>query len=247
MEFSDNQVNMLKKVSTENYISEITEHCGIMFPLLIHLQMKGDFRSCIQQSIVLAKKAGYTQRGPVRLYIDLMIIFGTNFDRDPLFQWLKMEERETFPQIERSVNLYTLLNDYIVKVYGENGCFFKESIEKLKNFSVKDFSVKLSYSNAELHKLLMGIYPQRYDFSGYNAVNNLIAVLGEACERYKIKRLDYRLYLAVIMFLFGCSFEQDIFHGRFIMEPLMRYFTSEDVSHHNAIVKYYESLYVNYM
>lgn len=57
MEFSDNQVNMLKKVSAENYISEITEHCEIMFPLLIPLQRKDDFRSCIQQSIVLAKKS----------------------------------------------------------------------------------------------------------------------------------------------------------------------------------------------
>lgn len=94
MEFSDNQVNMLKKVSAENYISEITEHCEIMFPLLIPLQRKDDFRSCIQQSIVLAKKAGYTQRGPVRLYIDMMIILGSDFGKEPLFQSLKIKDQK---------------------------------------------------------------------------------------------------------------------------------------------------------
>lgn len=102
MEFSDNQVNMLKKVSAENYISEITEHCEIMFPLLIPLQRKDDFRSCIQQSIVLAKKAGYTQRGPVRLYIDMMIILGSDFGKEPLFQSLKIKDQKVLPQIERS-------------------------------------------------------------------------------------------------------------------------------------------------
>lgn len=194
----------------------------------------------------MQKKAGYTQRGPVRLYIDMMIVFGANFERDPLFQWLKMEERKTLPQIERSVHLYTLLNDYIVKIYGENGCFFKESIEMLKGFSAKDFSVKLSFSNAELHELLMGIYPQRYEFAGYNAVNDLIAVLDGACEKYKIKRLDHRLYLAIIMFLFGCSFEQDVFRSHLITEPLMKYFNNDDISGHNTIVSSYASFQVNH-
>lgn len=193
MEFSDNQVNMLKKVSAENYISEIIEHCEIMFPLLIPLQKKDDFRSCIQQSIVFAKKAGYTQRGPVRLYIDMMIILGSDFGREPLFQSLKIKYQKDLPQIERSLSLYTLLNDYIAKVYGEDGCFFKKSFEIFKGFSAEDFTVKISSSNAGLHELLRGVYPQRYDFAGYNAVNDLIAVLDEACETIKLSGfiIDY--------------------------------------------------------
>ncbi|HDS9666665.1 TPA: hypothetical protein QH882_003833 [Klebsiella variicola] len=246
MEFSDNQVNMLKKVSAENYISEIIEHCEIMFPLLIPLQKKDDFRSCIQQSIVFAKKAGYTQRGPVRLYIDMMIILGSDFGREPLFQSLKIKYQKDLPQIERSLSLYTLLNDYIAKVYGEDGCFFKKSFEIFKGFSAEDFTVKISSSNAGLHELLRGVYPQRYDFAGYNAVNDLIAVLDEACETYKVKRLYHRLYLALIMLLFGCSFEQDIFRGHLITEPLMKYFNNDDISGQNIIVSSYASFQVNH-
>lgn len=246
IEFSDNQVNILKSISTENYIGEIIEHCEIMFPLLISLYVKDDFRSCIQQSIVLAKKASYTQRGPVRLYIDMMIMLGSDFEKEPLFHSFRIKDQKELPQIERSMNLYTLLNNYIVEVYGENGCFFKKSVEAFKGFRTKNYFVKISSGNEELHELLRGIYPQRYDFAGYDAVNNLISILDEACEKYKIKRLTHRLYLALIMFLFGCLFEQDLFRGRYITEPLMRYFNNEDITNHNVIVSYYESFFVNY-
>ena len=246
MEFSDDQVDVLKKISIENYINEVIEHCGVIFPRLIPLYSKVEFYSYIQQGITLAKKAGYTQRGPVRLYIDAMIIFGSGFEREPLFHSLGINEKKELSQIERSVNLYALLNDYIEKVYGENVCFFKKSFEVFKKFSAKDFPMEISSSNAELHELLMGIYPQRYDFAGYNAVDDLIAALDVACERYKIKWLNHRLYLALIMFLFGCSFEQDVFRGHLITAPLMKYFNNENISGHNIIVSSYASFQVNH-
>ena len=246
MEFSDDQVDVLKKIAIESYIDEIVEHCGIIFPKLIPLYMKEEFYSYVQQGIILAEQAGYTQRGPVRLYIDAMIIFGSGFEREPLFHSLKIKEKRQPSQIERSMNLYALLNDYIEKVYGENGCFFKKSFEMFENFSAKAFPVNISYSNEGLHELLMGIYPQRYDFAGYNAVNDLIAVLDGVCEKYKIKRLNHRLYLALIMFLFGCSFEQDVFRGHLITAPLINYFNNEEISNHNIIVSTYDSFQLNH-
>ena len=124
--------------------------------------------------------------------------------------------------------------------------FLRKALKIFKGFSAEDFTVKISSSNAGLHELLRGVYPQRYDFAGYNAVNDLIAVLDEACETYKVKRLYHRLYLALIMFLFGCSFEQDIFRGHLITEPLMKYFNNDDISGQNIIVSSYASFQVNH-
>lgn len=247
MEFSDNQVDVLKKISIESYIDEIAEHCGVIFPRLIPLYRKEDFCSHIQQGITLAKKAGYTQRGPVRLYIDMMIILGANFERDPLFQGLKIEEQKCLPQIERSVMLCGLLDDYLAKVYGDNGCFFKESLENFKYSSVKFLSDRTRFSNEGLHELLREIYPQRYDFAGYDAVNALIVLSGASCEKYNLKRKGHKSYLALIMFLFGCSFEQDIFRRQLINEPLIRYFNHDEISDHNCIVSSYAFFQINHI
>lgn len=246
MEFSDNQVDMLKKISIESYIDEITEHCGVIFPRLILLHRKEGFCSYIQKGITLAKNAGYTQRGPVRLYIDMMIILGTNFERDPLLQRLKMEEQKVLPQLERSVMCCELLDDYLARVYGENGCFFKESLRKFKKYSVKFPHEKIRSSNEELHELLRGIYPQRYDFAGYDAVNDLVTLSGIGCERHKLKRDSHKSYLVLIMFLFGCSFEQDVFRGHLITDPLVKYFNNDDIRGHNIIVSSYASFQVNH-
>lgn len=75
-------------------------------------------------NIVRAKNAGYTQRGAVRLYIDMMIIFGEGFERDPLFKNIVTRNtNENLSQIEKTMNLYSFLNRYINDVYGEGGVF----------------------------------------------------------------------------------------------------------------------------
>ncbi|ENH8185373.1 hypothetical protein ABWR82_004714, partial [Salmonella enterica subsp. enterica] len=125
IELNYNQVDFLKNIAIEKYIDEIMDHWESNFPGFILLQKDKDIKSYINQGISIAKKYGYTQRGSVRLYIDMMIMFGVNFERDPLFQWLI--EKEKSSQIERSVKSHMLLTGYFEKVYGDNGCFFKES------------------------------------------------------------------------------------------------------------------------
>lgn len=141
---------------------------------------------------------------------------------------------------------FGLLDDYLAKVYGENGCFYKKSVEKIKNYSFKSLPEKTHSSNEELHELLRDIYPQRYDFAGCDAVNDLITLAGVGCERHKLKRDDHKSYLVLIMFLFGCSFDQDFFRGHLITEPLMNFFNNDDISGHNIIVSSYASFQVNH-
>lgn len=124
MEFSENQVSVLKSLSIENYISEVVGHCEILFPLLISSQKNDSLRSCIKKGVIFSNECGYTQRGPVRLYIDMMIMLGSHFESDPLFQSFKINRQEGIAQIETSVVLYAFLNNYLTKVHGDNGCFF---------------------------------------------------------------------------------------------------------------------------
>ncbi|MCK8353404.1 hypothetical protein LXA26_18025, partial [Erwinia amylovora] len=96
---------------------------------------------------VLAKESGYTQRGPVRLYLDMMIIFGSHFEQDPLFKKLMVEEDKNVSQIEKSVTLYTLLGKYLKTVYGLSGIYFKESIRVFLRLNIKTLPVGINVSN----------------------------------------------------------------------------------------------------
>lgn len=101
-----------------------------MFPSLPFSCGANDLYSYIEMNIVRAKNAGYTQRGAVRLYIDMMIIFGEGFERDPLFKNIVTRNiNENLSQIEKTMNLYSFLNRYINDVYGEGGVFFYGKFE----------------------------------------------------------------------------------------------------------------------
>ncbi|ATZ10347.1 hypothetical protein [Erwinia amylovora] len=247
MEFSNSQVDVLKKLSFANYLNEIMQHYEIMFPLLIPLLKKECFRSFVEQGIVLAKESGYTQRGPVRLYLDMMIIFGSHFEQDPLFKKLKVEEDKNVSQIEKSVTLYTLLGKYLKTVYGLSGLYFKESIRVFQRLNIKTLPVGINVSNNELHELLRGIYPQRYDFATSDSIDELITLSDEYCRRHGLKNQNNKSYLILVMFLFGCSFGQGSFRDRFIKGLLIKYFNNKDVSNHCAIVSHYASFQINNM
>ncbi|EDX9487209.1 hypothetical protein LAN87_004408 [Salmonella enterica] len=246
MKFTEDQVTLLRKLSLKNYIDELVEHIKYVFPLLPFSCGADNLYSYIEMSIVRAKNAGYTQRGAVRLYIDMMIILGERFERDPLFKNIEARDiNENLSQIEKTMNLYSFLNRYINEVYGEGGIFFMESLSKFKNFNIENIPVTYKNRPHNIHNLLKYIYPQRYKFIGSNAIDHLNALSEEYAERNEIVQGNQRTYLIVVMFLFGCSLESNVFYSRLNISDLKDYLVKEDSISHDLIVSSYSRLQIN--
>lgn len=202
------------------------------------------FYSYIKRGVIEAKEYGYSQRGPVRLYLDVMLIAGAHFEKDPLYQWTDISREQNTSQIENSSYLYYKLHNYIDTVYGEGDIYFSESEARFKELSAKRLPAEDNQSIDELHKLLKYVHPQRYGFTGSGAVDKLLVYSNQYCDRYELKNGTYKSYVALIMFLFGFSFENDLFRNSLIVEPLMKYIESEDVRYHYEIVSHYASFRV---
>lgn len=246
MNFNEEQIIRLEKLSLRNYVCELVEHCMSLFPLLVSLQGQDSFRAYIEQLIIIAKKDGYTQRGPVRLYIDMMIIFGVRFGNDPLYQSFTIKKQEmNLSQIEKSMILYSYLSEYMEFVYGKNNLLFKESIKKFQNLDIKNVLANVEANYGGVHNLLKNIYPQKYFFVGSSSINNLIKSSDELAKCYGLGKFNQKIYLTLIMFLFGCSFEQGIFRNVISMDYFSRSFASEDAEFHHSIVSCYECLQIN--
>lgn len=217
-----------------------------MFPLLPFSWGADNLYSSIEMSIIQAKKAGYPQRGSVRLYIDMMIILGGGFEKDLLFKnSLISNVRGDFSPIEKTMGLYSFLNRYVNEVYGKGGVFFIESLNKFKVFNTNDIYVTCGNNFYNIHDLLKYIYPQRYEFVGSNAIDHLHAFSEEYAERNNIARTKQRLYLIIVMFLFGCSFEHDLLYKRLNVNDLNNYLIKEDSVSHDLIASSYSCLQIN--
>jgi hypothetical protein len=61
-----------------------------------------------------AERHGLTRVGPARLFVEVMILFGSDFDTDPLFPWAQAALAETHPtQIAKADRLHDVMMEYI--------------------------------------------------------------------------------------------------------------------------------------
>lgn len=121
-----------------------------------------------------------------------------------------------------------------------------ESLNKFKDFNMNGISVTYENNFYNIHALLKYIYPQRYEFIGSNAIDHLNVLVEEYVERNKIVQINQKIYLIIVMFLFGCSLEHNPFYNRLNINNLSNYLIKEDSINHDSIVSCYSCLQINY-
>ncbi|MRG92225.1 hypothetical protein [Polyangium spumosum] len=68
----------------------------------------------VRLGVARAARRGLTRLGPVRLYVETMILLGWAFDDDPLFPWAEAALAEARPtQAERASRLYEVMMEYL--------------------------------------------------------------------------------------------------------------------------------------
>src|SRR5258708_1898210 len=67
--------------------TEMVVHLAEFSPLLSKTAGEEQMRKTIRLGIAQASSHGLTNRGPVRLYLELMLLFGSHFDTDPQYPW----------------------------------------------------------------------------------------------------------------------------------------------------------------
>lgn len=246
IEFNEEQNELLKSLSFKNYISEVVLHCKVMYPKLVPLQGRESFSLNIEKSIALAKNAGFTQRGPVRLYIDMMILLGFNFEQDPQYQRAKFNDmNNTSSQLEKSVMMYNVLEKYIDAIYGESNSFFEQSLVRLRNLDISNISDDNKNYRSNTHELLSYIHPQRYCLLGEGSVDNLISFSDENIKTDKIIRPNHKSYLVLIRFLLGSHFNNDFFRHDLFASEFINWFSDGSIGYHDVVLSSYSRLRFN--
>lgn len=241
MDFNSNQIDILKDCSVERFDNEVIQHINVTFPFLLNIFNEGLLRKYVKQGISQAKSAGITQRGPVRLYIDTMLILGSQFEHNPLWSDFIYNRGNKESQIEKSMNVYSALQRYNSSVNGKEGLFYKASIDRFQHMTL-DYIEK---RNDNIHDILNSIHPQKYTFASKKGINDFIQHVEKYSNEYHAGKYEVKAYITIISFLFGCYPSRDFFREGFIINTLVNYITTRDVSYHNSLVRLYSSLQIS--
>ena len=79
------QMKVFEEAAWLHFEDEMVVHSREFSPKLCAVLGEEQLRVALRQAIKRAGGYGFTFRGPVRLYIELMFLFGSHFDTDPQY------------------------------------------------------------------------------------------------------------------------------------------------------------------
>lgn len=105
------QMEAFEKVSLDKFEDEMILHCKKFSPKVCeeigHEKLKGFVQATIQK----ANSYNFTLKGPLRIFIELTLLFGNGFDTDKNYSGLSKILQSEHDEMQRSEEIYEWILD----------------------------------------------------------------------------------------------------------------------------------------
>jgi hypothetical protein len=198
------QVEALRQYHLKKFEDEMVVHLAKFAPR--HWQGIGEptGRQVIRLGMAHAKKYGFTNRGPVRFYLELMFLFGSHFDTDPQHPWVRevLNDPEPIDQMARADRLFDAMTHYRVLVAGAKHRYFLEALQRLSEIGMEGAVTHGVPLEEGASISLWRIYPQACDYLGQTKLRGVIQsgfdtarAYGFASDRGRLLILGFTVFL----------------------------------------------------
>lgn len=85
------QMRWLADVNRHGFEQELFEHSTPFAPALCALAGPENTRAAIRRALDKGRRYGFSLRGPLRLFFEMALAFGSEFDTDPQLRWAAEE------------------------------------------------------------------------------------------------------------------------------------------------------------
>ncbi len=197
------QMDVFRQAAAASFENEMVAHSQDFSPRLCKVVGEEQLRVAVRGAIDRAGGYGFTYRGPIRLFIELMFLFGNAFDSDPQYPWAISILRDSSPQMRRADRLYGQVIDYQEKVSGADGVNMREALKSLAFLAQQPLTFSANDFVPGVMRELAHAFPQKAAYLGEDALQALVR---EGCvaaqgARFPTSR-GYSLMVA-LMFAFG--------------------------------------------
>jgi hypothetical protein len=184
---------------------EMLVHLEAHAPKQFEMIGKFEMRRVIQVGIRGAALYGLTNRGPVRFYIDLMCILGSNFDTDPLLPWAGkvLGTWKSGDQMAQADRLYDELLAYRAEVVGPDSVFEKAALRRVNPELFQSLLSPKAVSDGRVVLTLHDIYPQKAARAGQRAMETFVARGSMLAKSNAIAGGLGSSIVIILMYLFG--------------------------------------------
>jgi hypothetical protein len=201
----EEQMQAFRRSAVYQFDCEMVEHLQTYAPDLSQVLGEEGVRRVIQLGRERGSKYGFTNRGPVRLYIELMFSLGSDFDSDPQLPWageLLQQGGRGRDQMTDAQELYSAAVGYFDEVMGPHDWYAIEALERYDRLTPERFRRLPGGFEERIMASLRAFYPEKYARSRpglHTVINRGI----KAATGYSATGERAPLLFIVLMFIFG--------------------------------------------
>ena len=208
------QMAAFEAMARRGFEGELAGRCTSAAPALSEGAGGENVARFVKMGVDRAGSHGFTLRGPVRLYVDLMLGFGCDFDTDLQLAWAQeaLAAGPAEDEMSRAKALYGAAQSYTQRVAGPNREHTRAAFERLSRLS-ESVCPKLGATfEDDLMRLFRALYPEKFEYAGPDAVRPLVARAARTAAGFGVRLGTAAALLAATMFLFGHGVAEDPMH-----------------------------------
>ncbi len=170
-------------LSHRAFADEMVVRLGALSPLLAQTIGDARLRAMIRLGTARAHDHGLVLRGTVRLYLELMVLLGSSFDRDPQYPWAAeiLDEHGAADPMRCAQRLHVHAMDYLEELDGPDDAYLNDALRKLGaaargSAELGPMPASLSEDRfiPEMLRMITEVHPVRAAYIGRPAIEALI-------------------------------------------------------------------------
>ncbi len=212
LRISREHVDVFRGVTRSRFEAEMMQRCAALAPVRCAALGDAGLLAAVQASIGRAAAHGFTQTGPVRLFVELCVLLGSGFDVDVQHPFARACLDERGPQMQRAADLYAGAVAALREMQGPWGRHDALALWRLRELIASHpVSPQRDVAGAAL-ATMAHVHPERYAHVGEPALRSLIEHAESEAAWHGIPGPDDVLLIAGLMFALGQGCLDDPFH-----------------------------------
>ncbi|MCJ7604147.1 MAG: hypothetical protein MUO63_21940, partial [Desulfobulbaceae bacterium] len=147
----------------------------------------------------------------VRLYLELMLLFGSHFDTDPQYPWATeiLVNQDADSQMQRANRLYERVIDYRRKVAGPDDAYTFTALGKISVMARHPLLLSSGNFVSAMREQITRVYPQKAAYIGDVGLETLIHEGSDSARSHGFSTDRSVALLIVLMLAFGHGCDED--------------------------------------
>lgn len=208
------QMDVFRRQARLAFEREMLAHLQAFSPPLYEVTGPEQMLKVVRFGIDAAAAHGITFRGPVRLYLELMLLFGSRFDTDPQYPWVAeiLGDGNRATQMQRANALYKKTLDYRREVVGWEDAHATAAYGRVAQMAERPVVVPLEELAFALLREIKDLYPEKAAYLGDAALTALIAAGHDAADKHGLSTVRGIRVTVGMMLLLGHGCLDDLLY-----------------------------------